>query len=346
MKKLFAGMKKKIEDVCGRKELAYINLFLIVMLLVSVAANIYIVKVNKTVINDGEWFADCYYSGIAMEMGADGKADYYYVVNGAKSNKFTGLAANHVDNELMYFKKGKWDAGFNDVVEFMGESYYVRDGKADPWFSGLVVVEKKAYSIKNGRVDSGSDGIVKINDNYYKLKDGIQDSSFTKFTEVEGIDHEIFFQKGKCSFDSRYLKGDQEDYTIIIDNVVLEDDSYDGLVEDKKGNGYMIAAGKIDKDYEGYVWDSELAKGFLLKNGVTQTDVSELMEFEGEDILRLFENGIFKKNFTGLYEQDGINYYVYKGKCDLTYTDEVKIDDSAYYVENGIVVKEVSTNAK
>lgn len=346
MKNIINRCKDIIKEICGQQKMVVVNCFLLAMLCITCIINVLAVRSNKRAVDERISKLSQVSAGVVEYIDENGEIAYYYAKNGVKNENMTGLGEYIRKNVVLYFDGGEWEKDYNGLSEFMGDMCLVRNGVVDYDFTGITLVNDKAYSITRGRVDTCYNGVVCIEGSYYYLKNGSQDDKLNNFIHVAELDEDVYFENGRCGFDSRVLIGDESNYKLIINNRYYNAD-YSGAVRDKNDICYMFENGQIDTTYdEKYYWDEGFNQGYYLVKGVTAKKKTLLVPTAKKDRLKYVLKGRRDKTYTGIVEQEGKKYYVKNGDCKLTYSGETEIDGKIYEVENGIVVKEVIDDAK
>ena len=242
------------------------------------------------------------------------------------------------DGALYYYKTHNRTAA--GLVKIGDDYYYAQDG-------GLVATGETAV-INNNKLLS--QGVYIFDDTTGKMisksdRSGLFETKDGKLYYLE----KGSFKTGWINDDGNYYYFDPATYEAVDGEKEIDGVTYTFenckltkgvFITDENGTKYMFAGSAVTESLitdEGktYYFGSD---GYMVK-GLQKIKVSD-----SEEAYYLFDdNGVWRSNFTGLYEEDGFNYYIENG-VSVYGTDAaglVKIENDYYYVQpDGTLAKD------
>lgn len=293
--------------------------------------------------------------------------DYYYIRSDfslVKDQYYTISKTNGYLDKGKYFfdKDGKLvpdDEIKNGIYEEDGALYYYKMHRRTA--AGLIMIDNDYYYAQDdGLIATGETAVINTNnllnqgayifDEAGKLtaksgRNGLFESADGKLYYLNDGD----FATGWVSDSGNYYYFDPATYeavdgekeidslTYTFENKVLVKGSF---VTDENGTKYYFAGSPVtdafaDVDSKTYYFD---------ENGYIASGLTKVILPDSSESWYLFdENGAWLNSFTGLYEENGFNYYIENG-VSVYGTDSaglVKIGDDYYYVKpEGTIVKD------
>ena len=257
---------------------------------------------------------------------------YWYVVEGKWQDNFTDIIL--IDGEWHYVYGGMWDTEYIGVICHYGVWYYIEDGILNWDYCGLARNENGLWYIENGQVSWQYSGLFHDDVGYWYIEDGKVIEDLSGLMQVGG--NWYYFVNGcaKNDYKSVIL---YNGVWYCINNGIL-DWSYIGLAENENGVWY-IENGQVNWAYTGLL---ETDTGtWYIKNGEVQKNFTDLLQYNGEWYYVV--HGKKDEEYTGLVYYNTFWYYVKEGKLDWSYTGEIENESGRWFVQNGVVVKNLGS---
>ena len=249
-----------------------------------------------------------------------------YSVNGLKDNDTIKVCATDTAQNMTY-----------DVVTVVADGlkkvdgiwYYYKDGKINADYTDLVKKDGAWFYVKKGVLNWNYTGLVKKDGVWFYVEKGVLNWNYTGLVKKDGA--WFYVEKGVLNWNyTGLVKKDSTWY--YVEKGVLNW-NYTGLVK-KDGAWFYVEKGVLNWNYTGLV--EKDGAWFYVERGVLNWNYTGLVKKDGAWFY--VGRGVVNFGYTGLANRNGVWYYIEKGVVNFGFSGNVTYNGKVYVVKNGVAI--------